>query len=68
MVAASNYIREVNAREGEEPFEVVNNVAEIKGFTWPGISFDWRRDSVNHHSKEVQEMISQKVMEGQMHK
>lgn len=66
MTPASRYIREVNAREAEL-FEVTNNIAEIKGFTWPGISFDWRRDSVNHHSKEVQEMISQKAMEGQTH-
>lgn len=66
MTVASKYIREVNVRE-EEPFEVMNNVAEIKGFTWPGISFDWRRDVVNHHGKEVQEMISQKIMEAQTH-
>lgn len=35
VIGASKYIREVNAREGKKPFEVMNNVAEIKGFTWP---------------------------------
>lgn len=42
----------------------MNSVAEIKGFTWPGIHFEWKRDGVNHHSEEGQEEISQKVMEG----
>lgn len=46
---------------------MMNSVAEVKGFTWPVVCFDWRRDDVNHHSKEAQEMISQKVAEGQTH-
>lgn len=35
VIAATTYIRELNAREGKEPFEVMNNVAEIRGFNWP---------------------------------
>lgn len=43
----------------------MNNVIEIKGFSWPRIIFDQKNDGVSHHSKEVQEIISQKIMEGQ---
>lgn len=45
----------------------MSSVAEVKGFTWPIMCFDWGRDGVNHHSKEVQEMVSQKAVEGQTH-
>lgn len=65
MIDATKYIREVNAREREKPFELMNSVAEIKGFSSLRIIFDQKKDGVNYHTKKVQEMISQKV-EGQM--
>lgn len=40
MFGATKYTGEVNAREREEPFEQMNNVTEIKGFSWPRIIFD----------------------------
>lgn len=40
MIDATKYIREVNAREGEEPFKLMNNVTEIKGFSWSRIILD----------------------------
>lgn len=50
---------------GEEPFELMNSVAEVndKCFYLARTG----EDGVNQQCKEVQEIISQKVTEGQTH-
>lgn len=65
VIAASKYSKEVDEGMGEEPFELMNSVAEVndKCFYLARTG----EDGVNQQCKEVQEIISQKVTEGQTH-